>query len=776
MIKINNYKLTPAITATWGDITGDVRNQEDLVEYIKENGTAAWGNISGDISDQKDLMNTLEGYAKEQWVKDQGYLTSTSLTGYATESWVNDQGYLTEHQPLKTINNNSLVGEGNIEIGGLTPEQEEAITPLLDKSEGVLYTDVIESNEFNYKNWAHTLQPIYLQPILDGIVYFDPFNYNLYKFNPKTMNFEYLCHPLEGSGQKFWMDKSGRMFQGNVYEIDVTTGAATAINLYYDYSGYRNKLNLFYGDIGIWAVSENVNNLMLYDEQLKQFTGTYKITLPQDYNENIIIDICNVFTYKGHKLFHTNNNKTYEVVDTNAGLTVTDVTGTYFPTLTFSFDPYFIFSTENGNLWYINGYNIYVYTGTGTWETPDIHLENSFDYEYVVYGNYVLGGVYITDKYSILNLGQTEKVDSWTPVNNIAVDLESDQNIKGIKEFGVIKVQDLDICRISTSPYNVSFIDLGKNKTNAQKMEFIVPGMFTLNGVNIATTDNCFVNKALATSGPLYKSICETDIVQYQYYFKTPSGRLICDDGNFAYEFDGSQFTRLHTVTIHPRSRNFATITDGLFAKDNRDNLIKWNDTSSNWEVVILLKYPHLNIWAADANTLRLGYSDKLDNTGGTYSWVEDITVNPPSNEIDNSYIIGQNVYVINNQTIYQYEESNKTFTEIGHTTDWPNDNHFMVFENNLYYFTDIVRKIDFSQQPGTNKWDVETNIIFTNWDCLYIEYNNKLYLTNNNENTFGYCYGIEETTPEVPATDGTYVLKAVRSGEQVTFSWVTES
>ena len=95
MIKINNYKLTPAITATWGDITGDVRNQEDLVEYIKENGTASWGNISGDISDQKDLMNTLEGYATESWVNDQGYLTSTSLTGYATESWVENKGYLT---------------------------------------------------------------------------------------------------------------------------------------------------------------------------------------------------------------------------------------------------------------------------------------------------------------------------------------------------------------------------------------------------------------------------------------------------------------------------------------------------------------------------------------------------------------------------------------------------------------------------------------------------------------------------------------------------------
>lgn len=37
---------------------------------------------------------------------------------YATQEWVNNQGYLTEHQPLKTINNQSLIGEGNITISG----------------------------------------------------------------------------------------------------------------------------------------------------------------------------------------------------------------------------------------------------------------------------------------------------------------------------------------------------------------------------------------------------------------------------------------------------------------------------------------------------------------------------------------------------------------------------------------------------------------------------------------------------------------------------------
>lgn len=41
-----------------------------------------------------------------------------SLDGYATEQWVENKGYLTTVQPLKTINGESLVGDGNIVISG----------------------------------------------------------------------------------------------------------------------------------------------------------------------------------------------------------------------------------------------------------------------------------------------------------------------------------------------------------------------------------------------------------------------------------------------------------------------------------------------------------------------------------------------------------------------------------------------------------------------------------------------------------------------------------
>lgn len=71
---------------------------------------------------------SLSGYATEQWVLDKNYITGVDLSDYALKSeiptvptsntaFTNDAGYLTEHQHLKTINGQSIVGDGDIEIG-----------------------------------------------------------------------------------------------------------------------------------------------------------------------------------------------------------------------------------------------------------------------------------------------------------------------------------------------------------------------------------------------------------------------------------------------------------------------------------------------------------------------------------------------------------------------------------------------------------------------------------------------------------------------------------
>ena len=68
---------------------------------------------------------SLTGYATENFVTTKiaeaqlsGGGGEVDLSGYATQDWVNAKGYLTEHQSLKTINGESLVGSGNITISG----------------------------------------------------------------------------------------------------------------------------------------------------------------------------------------------------------------------------------------------------------------------------------------------------------------------------------------------------------------------------------------------------------------------------------------------------------------------------------------------------------------------------------------------------------------------------------------------------------------------------------------------------------------------------------
>ena len=109
----------------------------------------------------KTEIPSLTGYATETWVdgKLTGYAKKTeipSLTGYATELWVQNQGYLTEHQPLKTINGQSIVGEGNIEIEGGSGVTIEQVDAEIDSK----LTGYATKEELNSKADASALIPL----------------------------------------------------------------------------------------------------------------------------------------------------------------------------------------------------------------------------------------------------------------------------------------------------------------------------------------------------------------------------------------------------------------------------------------------------------------------------------------------------------------------------------------------------------------------------------------------------------------------------------------
>lgn len=109
-------KIEEAISGITGT-TGCCITPEEVESAI----TSAMTIVEGEIP-------SLDGYATEQWVLDKHYITGVDLSDYALKSeipvvptsntaFTNDAGYLTEHQPIKTINGQSLIGTGDIEIG-----------------------------------------------------------------------------------------------------------------------------------------------------------------------------------------------------------------------------------------------------------------------------------------------------------------------------------------------------------------------------------------------------------------------------------------------------------------------------------------------------------------------------------------------------------------------------------------------------------------------------------------------------------------------------------
>ena len=87
------------------------------------------------------------------------------LGDYAKKTWVSGQGYLTEHQSLKTINNQSIVGTGDITISGGSGGEAnviEAITfngssvPVTNKTAAITASIPSEVTESTVSGWGFT--------------------------------------------------------------------------------------------------------------------------------------------------------------------------------------------------------------------------------------------------------------------------------------------------------------------------------------------------------------------------------------------------------------------------------------------------------------------------------------------------------------------------------------------------------------------------------------------------------------------------------------------
>lgn len=681
-------------------------------------------------------------------------------------------GYVREDN-LKTINGESIVGSGDIEVGGLTPEQEDAVEVLTNSSKGVLYTDQIDPYIVLMRLNSHIYEPWGLYQVDDDVYYL--YNQELSKFNKDILNFDYITRLDSSANQPLWRDATGRLYDGT-YMIDIPNQTEVYVDMNANLYENNGKNNILYGQYGIWSVDQY--NLQKFDESTQKFIGGYTVNVPVGYQDNLQYYMTLSFKYDGHILYD-NGTSTYEIVDYEDHIDVVDVTNIYYTRPSFSINSNKIFGTDSG-LFYMQDYDYYRYNPENNeWDRISISGDDTyFSYRYVVTGDFLLGGFYFTGgEYCVTNLGNTWKKTSWTDVKNVAVDLSSQQNIKGYKNFkGGLQTSTLTI---GGTQYGDGWIRFGQNNSKIEALKDLnisVPGLCTLNDKEIAVTDQCILNRSYTYPGSRFEGVAGFNgmFAHYIYYFVTPSGRLIYSDSSnqVAYEFDGTQWVQLQSVTTFVSGEWRAELNDGLYVVNSNDSsLYRWDDTNSDW--VFIINMPEQNIWAADANTLRCGSAYKLVNNGGTYEWdTNDPTL---SYEYQKSFKVGQTYYV-NSSGVYTYDESVKYFTSIGNI-QYADGNHWFTYNGCLYYFYGgFIRKVDPSQ-VGTEQWDVQTDIFYSTWDTAYVVYDSKIWTVVNYSgyNKLGYTYNLTESLPAVPNTNGTYVLKAVRTNAGVTYSWVED-
>ena len=684
---------------------------------------------------------------------------------------------------LATIN----MAPGQVSPGGgsVTPEEQEALNTLVDASEGVLYTEEFESMSSKYIRYAvssyFNINQVY--DTGDGIYSFS--NSEFCEFNKTTFQFDFIRRFNISYNELLWKDKTGRFYQGRSYILNFDNGQSTFINLGYPpiVKYFNNKGNIFYGQYAVWCIYDN--NAYKFNEDTQKFVSA-TINVPVGVT-GISETVCGKFKYKGHWLFYNNGN-IYEIKEYEDHIDIVAVTGDYFNMPSFAMNWKYLFATTDG-LYYFEQRNLYAYDETsGQWLTLDYMTVINGSYwnnTYVVFDDFCIGGRSNNDgkTYNITYLGNDDYTSTfWQKINNIAVDLTSTQEITGTKKFNTINAANI----MYTGPlmYFNSDVEMhydGKNRTVASSMNFEVPGLFTLNDIDIATVNDCIVNQTVSYPGPRFMGVLNWgDQYAYDYgyifFYSTPGGRLIYINGirRSALEFNGSQFVTLNTVTNFVSSNNRAVVGNDLYVVSNDLKLYKWDDVSGDF--VYIVDAPNGdNIWAADTNTLRIGQYLYLVNNGGTYSWENDPHSVGFSTSIK-SFIIGQITYVISNRTVFNWFESTGSASIVGQLSDSASDNHFVEYNGYIYYFGNNgqVRRIDVTK-AGTDDFDVVSDIYWDSWNNPLEKYAGILYTIRNSDIEFGYNCNITSEVPDVPGSDGTYTLKAVRVGDQITYGWVLD-
>lgn len=702
--------------------------------------------------------------------------------------------------------------------GSITPEEQAALDTLVNASEGVLYTNVFGPYSGSEKLMsAPDINNSYkIFDVGGGDIYYG-YGYDLYKYNSTINDFKKVA-TFEGLSfnDGIWKDNSGRLYLGKNYQLDIENQTYTYIesSTGYDinaaYNDY-NRVNIFIGNNGIY----NLNN----SDWFPGTTQSYKFNEDtQTFNagQNVAGDVNQAvrlipwFKYKDHYLF-SYNGSIYEISEgDDEVLTTSIVTGTYFNMIdtsswNHSTNDYNYF-VKDDVLYYLNADPngnedtvIYIYNETTQeWDTHTINDTKLEEGRFVISGDLLISPSMNHSKMYIVNLSSSASVNtSWTPINSVAVDLKSDQQIYGSKSFDNIDVNNLSVGGVNFKYYDKNF-DLGNTTLTGNNLNVNIDNV-TINDKVPATRDMCIINRSFISPGVNFEDICV--IPRYSWYnvdqnwkmwYKVPSGDLfyISDYRNYAYKYDSinNEFVTVNTINNKIVSSHRAVLNQGteLWISKN-GNVYRWNNTTEDFDFIINTPDGGDWIWQADDTTLR--YKDlyvlTYDSGTDTYDWGQVQTA--PTYDECYSYILNGQIYLYVPYTneIYTWDESTGQESLVGTLNTFPGDEYYLApVGNYFYYYADsstIIRKIDVSAS-GTDDFDVATNIPSgkgsgQNYPPIF-EYDGK-YCTERNYNgneQFCYTYDYSYWTPQPDTSvDGTYTLKATVVSGEITYSWVLD-
>lgn len=658
--------------------------------------------------------------------------------------------------------------------GSLTPEEQKALDTLVDSSEGVLYTGQFE----RYHQYDILFKDFYVQQV-NSVFWDDMYlsdGKDLYKLNRESYQFELMAHFDQDLYTDIFKDKSGRLYC-NLWELNLDNGTLGPFRLNpIEMSYIGSHSNIFYGEYAVWTLGSNANK---FNETSREFEV---MTLNSTFSYTGIDVYENLFKYDGH-ILGVYSDLTFEVTEYEDHIDVADVTGTYFNMPSFSTNQFGFKSIKDGDLYYISNDGLYIYDKSlGEWVNTN-YLSNGIPIysEGVLVSDNILFLFDNEGNHSYINLGPDFSTTFWTKPSYFAVDLTSNQKISGDKTFdGVVNIKNglsvndiYDVVNISgvTSIYGNDFKIISDNITfkNNKNTETIIKN----GGKPIVTADQTFMNSTFipyGTDGD--RTGYFNDYPEINNSFTTHTKRLFNKYKDFWYEFTG---------TNKPVDVSFSIDFSGSDVKNSPsstilvsgNNTYTWNDGNTSWDLLCSSDNITSDTVWFDGENFRSGNTYKLVETESVWSWVSDPLVNNIWKNYYRYGYINNDVYVIDSIWLMKYDKVNCALNKVGIV----DGSYLWSYFDQLFYSSgNQLRMVDLSKaDPQNPNSDLRGEILHTIKAGTFVGATDRLwYYNEDNEMCSLYEYIFEK--PEVPASDGTYTLKAVRAGDQITYNWVLDA